>query len=881
MLKKSLLLLISLLLMIGLVNAFPLLLDQQGVLFNATNGSRMSGSFNFNMSLYKVSDNSFVYSENRTLSLSSGVWDYVIGNLIGLTPTIFEDDLYIRTVINSDVLSNVTLTAVPYSFYSLKSNDSINLNGRPASDYVLDGEIVINGTTDHTNLTDAEVRTIASEFNETLLITPHTNATVTDHTNRTDTEIRIIASEFNETLLAEAINNSITPHTNASGSTDHTNLTKQNILDFEFLNATNTSQFVSQGEIVMNHTNTTLITHVQNLSDAQDFNQSGNITPQNNLTEGDVEAFTNTTSLRLDGVNSPVTGNVQFNINITVNNSIVFDESGEHFIKKNVIGEVFDGIAKQSMWFHHNKLIPSGEISFLFTQENNTLAWMQVGRNNSYSGSGNSFGIIPNYIGANNFSNADGTINMTLLSDYLILCSTFNFPCFYAADTLGRAKGSIPGGPLLWTMGDLEVWRSARIHEGLIVDIDLDVILNNTDMDVIGGDIHVRESRVEEVGVDEGENLLLLDTGFESGSINPFVQITGGGIVDWTAVDDATNCKTDSSFCIRAQGGSGSPNRLMTANISTINGENCSLRWLLTTTNLDSGDVFNFTVNNNSGSGDVGLFNISDGSDVSLTNISVDLPSNMNNQSVVSVSYFLNANVANEQVFVDDVFFNCTAQVSTLTNFTRLDGKIKLGQGECFIEVTDNVTDTMTLSCANINLIGNVIETNITIVNENASGFVQANSFILNGTEIFDWNAFNETPWVLFQNYQVAGIENATYHTNLTNTDLQVVNETLMIEAVNNTITPHTNASGATDHTNRTDAEIRTIASEFNETLFVEGRLHTNRTNVEIAALDTNISKGGGVAGNIIVIDDIRIIFGNESDVYIMFNTTGDYGELG
>lgn len=117
------------------ITAVPLYLDQQGVLRNSTDAALINGSYNFNVTIYKLSDDSEVYTENRTLDVLSGVWNYEIGRLTSIDPTLFDDDLYFKTRVGDDQLSQVNFTTSPYAFRCYSSNDSDNLNGLGASSY--------------------------------------------------------------------------------------------------------------------------------------------------------------------------------------------------------------------------------------------------------------------------------------------------------------------------------------------------------------------------------------------------------------------------------------------------------------------------------------------------------------------------------------------------------------------------------------------------------------------------------------------------------------------------------------------------------------------------------------------------------------------------
>ncbi len=492
-----------------------------------------------------------------------------------------------------------------------------------------------------------------------------------------------------------------------------------------------------------------------------------------------------------------LTGDVFVDNNLTVVDEIktsrlrLIDGGNESYIKVN--DDEWIGLNDSIVYGNNEPNLALGVITNLFyAQENKTLLWTQFGQNNSYGGWGHSFGLVPNDLGINNFS-MGGKVNMTALSNYILLCDTFGVGCDFNADTLGRARGLIPGGPLLWTMGDLEVWGQANIIEGAAIRTNLDVFLNNSDLDIVGGRVHLREEVTVEIGFDVGDEVQTLHETFEDGELDPFVQeTTGGGASEWSVVSIPA-CNND--FCAEASGAGGDPLRTMVANFSTVDMDNCNLTFLLTTVGLDSGDVFNVSVNNNSGSGDVLLFNITDGTDVTAITINISsITSEINNNSANSLRFTLQAG-NNEDAVVDDVFLHCNANASTLANVSRFNSEICLGEGillangrciydifwndtskilelpgntsfEDVTEITLNVTTSITLGAETITEWSNVstFDTNVLLTdgsrgltanwnagpwNITASWFNGAFNWIVGGTGYLSFNGtqldFNET----------------------------------------------------------------------------------------------------------------------------------------
>lgn len=149
------------LILIGLVSAVPLTLNKQGVLRNSTDNSLLDGVFDINVSLFKISDNSKVYSEKTSVSLNNGVFDYQIGVLTPFISSIFADNLYMVTRVGSEDLNAVNLTSVPYSIYSINCNDSSYLDGQPASYYI--SAAGNNNYTTNITVTGTSTKTITLE----------------------------------------------------------------------------------------------------------------------------------------------------------------------------------------------------------------------------------------------------------------------------------------------------------------------------------------------------------------------------------------------------------------------------------------------------------------------------------------------------------------------------------------------------------------------------------------------------------------------------------------------------------------------------------------------------------------------------------------------
>ena len=354
--------------------------------------------------------------------------------------------------------------------------------------------------------------------------------------------------------------------------------------------------------------------------------------------------------------------------NLTILDTIFLDSSLNHFIK--IGSDTFNGIAEDAIVLSHVEESPSGEITFLLTSGNETTSWYQSGRNNSYSGDGNSKGIIPNYWGEENFSQG-GIINMSQLSDYGVVCEFFDKDCVFTADTRGR------GGSLLFTTGDLEVWRQTNLMEGITSRGDAEFILNGFDLDVVNGSVHIQTPRIQLVGFVLDDNVTILDANFNGDVLTPFSQTTSGGsAAEWTPISDVS-CHDD--LCDRALGGSGSPIRGMSSSFSSIFLDNLNLTFFITSS-MGGSDNFTITTNNNAGSGEVLVFTTS--TDLVDAAQSVLLPSSMDNRSSVTLTFNFSANNQNSDlIFIDDILVIANATATTTANITVQDSDIKFGDG--------------------------------------------------------------------------------------------------------------------------------------------------------------------------------------------------------
>ncbi len=375
-----------------------------------------------------------------------------------------------------------------------------------------------------------------------------------------------------------------------------------------------------------------------------------------------------------------VLGDVVTDGNITVGDKICFDSACEHFINLNRNGNSFDGISVNATWLGETIIADDGDISYLVTSENRTNLWLQTGRNNSYGGFGNSFGVIPNYMAEENFTES-GIINLTKASDYVFLCSFFNVTCLFTADTLGNAIDLLPGGPLLWTMGDLEVWQSLNVMRGGLVHKNFDIVLTDGhDADIIGGGLHVRESRIELVGFPLGAQVTRLFAGFEDDVLSPMVLITSGkGGDEWEA-QPSPFCPPGSDFCSHAGPAGGSGNTTMQVNFSTQDLDNLNFSFMLNTFEMSSGGNLEVVIDNNVGNRET-LYSLVS-ADVFDSKISPSISSVYNDKAKITLEFFFSSSHPNRgDIWIDAINMTGNATTSTEANITKFDSEFRLGDG--------------------------------------------------------------------------------------------------------------------------------------------------------------------------------------------------------
>ncbi len=430
--------------------------------------------------------------------------------------------------------------------------------------------------------------------------------------------------------------------------------------------------------------------------------------------------------------------------NLVMNGSKIFlDGLGDRFITINTQGFPFNGIATNATWTAHNNPKGSGSIVFLKTVENQTVTWSTALKNNSYSLlSGNSGGLVPGYMAEENFTE-NGIINMSKASDYIFLCNLFGVDCNFNADTRGNAIDLIPGGPLLFTMGDLEVWQSAKIHKGIAVEGPSVFDLEGNNANFNNGSVHIAIPVTFEQGFTAGDEVPKFTETF-AGGLGIFVNLQAD-LGDWVNVLNSVLC--DEGEC--AQGdGAGVGLVQMQTNFSTLDINETTLSFVYSLVNLIGSGDFSIEVNNNVGSGDIEIFSDTTDTVVKSSQV-ISLPSSMDNKSLVTLTFICNLGSAGKptrQCYSDTVKINGTAITTTLINVSGFNSVIAFSDGALAADgfpergIIYNASSDTTIIRGNATF-ENIIEQDLNVTN----------SITLNSSTIFDWADIVNTP--LFPSY--------------------------------------------------------------------------------------------------------------------------------
>ena len=375
--------------------------------------------------------------------------------------------------------------------------------------------------------------------------------------------------------------------------------------------------------------------------------------------------------------------------------------------------------------------------------QNNTLvsSWQQVGRNNSFSGQMNSFGLVPknwvNFTGEPVGEEEAGIDFLFNVSDYIKYCeylqdnlSLIPAGCQYFADTTGRQV------PLLFA-GDLEIHRSAVIHEGF------QGFNTFSNLDFTGSPFEIFNSslliasvfRTQEVNISSefAEFEITFDGRPTGNDISPFVRETFfANQRDWSLRNSGTFCVDNP--CLRAKGGDGGAQKIMSLSQSSEGISNITLGFYHSHNNMDPGEFLIVELTDNQGN-TTQLFSYEgDGSDFeppvfvsfNITETYWDKPNN-------TVRFYHNASANGEESYIDNFYTSGFVGEDQLFNISVEDALIEFGERDCNINVTgDFFGDYMNVTCPTF-----TVESNDTVINSLKGTYTGGSAYVCvydNGT---------------------------------------------------------------------------------------------------------------------------------------------------
>lgn len=120
------------------IDYFPNVMNKQGILRNSS-GDLLNGTYNFNSTIYNVSNDKPLNSYAENIDVINGVWNF----FIELSSFSFfkQGNVYENQSIDGINLGSNNFTVTPYSVVSLYANDSDYLGGVNASFYVNQTEL--------------------------------------------------------------------------------------------------------------------------------------------------------------------------------------------------------------------------------------------------------------------------------------------------------------------------------------------------------------------------------------------------------------------------------------------------------------------------------------------------------------------------------------------------------------------------------------------------------------------------------------------------------------------------------------------------------------------------------------------------------------------
>ena len=365
-----------------------------------------------------------------------------------------------------------------------------------------------------------------------------------------------------------------------------------------------------------------------------------------------------------------------------------------------VSGSVFSGLDNAFVLYNNGTLTP-GSRGFGFLQNSKILLSLQTG--------------VPG--GAGYWRNSmiigtdQGSTNASFLNDG---------PSYMAALNITQRVdfNTSQSGSDVFVQDDIQIGGRIFTGDGARLEGDVDIFSKGFDTNIRDGALHVSQERNETLGVSNGNEFLTLDENFDDGELDPFYladPITGQGIRQWMVLS-SVNCAGDQ--CSRAQGSNAGADRIMEVNFTNANVSGMALTFTLTTIEGIGINYFNVSIGNATDSVELN----STTSAVTNELFNSTFPTSYNNQTKLSLRFTWSATTTLDEAYVDEIFLKGIADVDTNETLIRLDSNFKMGRGTGDgIQYFDGETTIMNITADRINLIGAVVEINVTEIQLNVT----------------------------------------------------------------------------------------------------------------------------------------------------------------
>ena len=297
--------------------------------------------------------------------------------------------------------------------------------------------------------------------------------------------------------------------------------------------------------------------------------------------------------------------------------------------------------------------------------------------------------------------------------------------CLGMADRMGISMDGVGCntsslGASVLVQGSIRIAHRIAIGGGNLTSYGLisrgfaDFNMEGQDFNIFNGSVHPQTPRIEEIGIETGGLVEIIDEDFEDDSINPFQKREQIGTNDdnWVTSPDGGFCFD--GVCARARGGDSRHPRIMEHNVSTIDRNKLNISFWIGARAIDTID--NLSVQVIDGANSIMIFNFTGTGLGSNTDISPPefvialIPSSFDNKDKISIRFNMSANLggtsnSREEFWIDNVFMVGTATASTRQNVTRRDTEILLGDGSnrIFFNDSNNNISFSTLEATYIN----------------------------------------------------------------------------------------------------------------------------------------------------------------------------------